>query len=255
MPNASRSGGLSAYCDQAHDSHRLANITFCDTGAAHAVGGSIGVYISAVNDPPEVSVTLPMTKVGLELQEASTLSADLGFWAAIPGGTIVVSDTDVIETMPSDAYDAAGDPPLTVTIEVAYGIVTLGTLENLAFVAGDGVNDRSIRFLASLRDTNNAFVGMQYLCSESNEKPCYAGTADNITVHVDDNGYSGRGGALTGFGSLPLRVLIPSSEDLLGEKALGGPRMASWTDTNKNYEGTAEPEASEVFGDSDYWDD
>lgn len=219
-PNASSSEDISEYYLHAHDPQRLANLTFCDMGAKHTVTGSINVYISSVNDAPRVDVTLPMLGTGLTLRRLSSFRAEMGFWVTVPERTFVVSDSDMNETVSTDTYNIAGDPPMTVTIKAMHGIFTLGTLKNIALVAGDGVEDRMVRFMASLVDVNNALTNLRYLCSDQNENPCYPGT-DELSVHVDDNGYSGRGGALTDIGSLPITILPPSESVDEGDAPCG----------------------------------
>jgi hypothetical protein len=218
-PNASSSEDISEYYSQAHDPQRLANLTFCDMGNAHQVEGSIDIYISSVNHAPEVVVTLPYVGTGLTLRRSDALTTEMGFWVEVPEGTFVISDPDMNETVSTDTYNIAGDAPLTLTIDASHGVFTLGTLKNLAFIEGDGVEDRAMKFMASLADANNALIGLRYLCSEENEAPCFAGTVDDLRIHVDDNGFSGKGGALTASGSLPISVLVPS-EDTVEETAV-----------------------------------
>jgi ELWxxDGT repeat protein len=211
-PNASISEDISEYYSRAHDEQRLANLSFCDFGNMNIVGGAIDIYISSVNHAPVVDVNLPYEGTGLTLRKSDSISTEQGFWKEIPDSSFVLSDPDMNETQSRDTYDIAGEPPLTVTIEADHGVFTLGTLKNLAFVEGDGVEDRVVTFMAAVADANNAFRGLQYLCSEESEKPCFAGTHDGLRVTVDDNGFSGRGGSMTASGFLPISVLVPSED-------------------------------------------
>jgi hypothetical protein len=83
---------------------------------------------------------------------------------------------------------------------------------------GDGMDQPTLRFAAfGLAAANRALEGLGYRCDAAafpapnpgldpaRALPCGVGR-DEITVHVDDNGFSGRGGPLTAVGMLTVWV-------------------------------------------------
>jgi ELWxxDGT repeat protein len=133
----------------------------------------------------------------------------------------------------------AGAAPITVTVRAARGRLTLGTWREDGTVlldsgdhtttatgeggsssggGGDGMDQPTLRFAAfGLAAANRALEGLGYRCDAAafpapnpgldpaRALPCGVGR-DEITVHVDDNGFSGRGGPLTAVGMLTVWV-------------------------------------------------
>jgi hypothetical protein len=160
----------------------------------------------------------------------------------LPPGALAVSDPDHAQASDrlgasgaAAAFGgsaAAGHAPLTVTVRAARGRLTLGTRQEDGTAlldggdshttgaagggggGGDGIDQPTLRFAAfGVVAANRALAGLGYRCDAAafpspnpglggaRAVPCGAGR-DQVTVHVDDNGHSGRGGALTATGSL-----------------------------------------------------
>jgi hypothetical protein len=106
----------------------------------------------------------------------------------------------------------------------------LSSLEGLSFMEGGskGRNESTIQFMSSLKDANFAIDGLTYIC-DSNIHSCKlsssttstslsnggggGGGGDVITVHVDDNGFTGRGGALSAYNTIHVLLFKNEHED------------------------------------------
>ncbi|MFO0948009.1 MAG: hypothetical protein U1D30_19155 [Planctomycetota bacterium] len=74
----------------------------------------------------------------------------------------------------------AGENPLEVTLWVTHGTFSLADLEGLEFLAGDGINDQSMRFFGTLPNINQALANVAYKGNTG-----FAGS-DALHIDVDD---------------------------------------------------------------------
>lgn len=107
--------------------------------------------ISLVNDPGELAVSTPSV-------------AHIVCFKPTPIAGITVSDLH------------AGLAPVTVSLSVTTGNLTLPTRAGLQFVTGDGAGDRSLSFRATVADANAALAGLTYISEVA--------TLANIRIHV-----------------------------------------------------------------------
>ena len=215
-----------------------ANQSLCDYGGRFEVNGSMRVHLSAINEPPVIHTNGP--------NGPSYDVAGGAGWSVLEG--LSFTDPDAMETRYADAYGVPSDPMLTVTLSAARGRMSLRSIDGLAFSAGDGLDDPLMRFQATLADLNHAVEQLRYRCSLVDDG-CVAG-ADTISVHLDDNGYSGAGGALETTAVLEVAVAVAEEEE---DGAAGGGWR--WHDSHLNYEARDEPERAQMGrGDTDYWD-
>merc|ERR1711988_759509 len=113
-----------------------------------------------------------------------------------------------------------------------------------------GTGESMMRFSGSLGDLNHALSQVRYLCMEDGVE------YDEITIVVDDNGYSGRGGSKTARDRVVIRVLPPGDddEDEDDDESIFYPSGSlSWKDVNEGYKATPE-ERTTLSGDG-YFDD
>jgi len=157
-------------------------------GVALSVSSSIAVRIAPANHAP--TIRLPVA------DQVATLGVPL----LVPG--ISVGDVDASAASIADAMGAQHGA-MQLTISAQRGSLSLGSLDGLHFVSGDGVDDRTIAVLGSMADINRAITALQYDCKVS--AGCVAGT-DSITVIIKDNGHSGTGGAKVTTKTLSLKV-------------------------------------------------
>lgn len=168
----------------------------CVLGGPKTTQSEMYIFLSAVNKPPSVNVpeagTYPLTTVD------AAQAAHIG-----SGGAISVEDPDVRET----AYYSAGglriEGPISVAVVCTNGSLSLGARAGLSFIEGDGVSDPVLRFTGAIDDANRALASLNYRCSSLDE--CGEGVHD-ITVSVDDNGFTGSGGALSANATFSVQV-------------------------------------------------
>jgi ELWxxDGT repeat protein len=165
------------------------NSTDCSHyGGAITVTDSLKVYIAALNDAPVV--TVPMLLI----------TAVQGSEVAITG--IVVSDSDVRETVYTAPHGRHIEGPMTVSVVAERGRLLLGSINGLTFTSGCGRLDREFTVTAAIDDVNAALATLMYTCAED----CSSGS-DTVTVTADDNGYTGKGGALQDTATIGILVV------------------------------------------------
>jgi len=152
------------------------------TGGAKASSATFNLAISPVNDAPVNGVPGAQTMFS---------NGTLVFSAA-NGNAISVSDVDV----------AGGN--LRVTLVGINGLITLGSVSGLSFIAGDGAGDATITFEGSLADINNALAGLSF-----SPLAGYFGAA-SLRIMTNDLGQTGTGGAQTDFDVIAINVEQPN---------------------------------------------
>ncbi len=149
-------------------------------GASGGVGvgesvAMLTVNWNAVNDPPVN--TLPPAQT-IRQDQTLTFSGSKA---------LAVSDVD------------AGNQPVQITLSVApHGSLTLGHLDTVTFIAGDGTADPSMTFQGALADVNHA------LDTRFAPDPAHAG-AHTLTLASNDLGHTG-GTAQIDTDNLPITV-------------------------------------------------
>lgn len=170
----------------------------CALGGARTTEGAIQVFLAATNHPPSVNV--PLNGVNTRTVVDAEQAADVG-----AGGALSVEDPDVRET----AYYSAGglriEGPVTVALTASGGRLSLGVRGGLSFSEGEGISDPVLQFSGAIDDANIALATLSYRCSSADG--CSAGT-HNVTVTVDDNGFTGEGGALSAKATFNVHVSV-----------------------------------------------
>lgn len=169
----------------------------CAIGGPQTTQREIQVFLSAINRAPSVKVPQAGSYY-LRTAVDAAQAADIG-----AGGTLSVEDPDVRET----AYYSAGglriEGPVSVAVVCASGQLSLAARGGLSFSEGDGVSDPVLRFSGAIDDANRALATLSYRCPSLHD--CGAGMHD-ITVSVDDNGFTGRGGAMSANMTFSIQV-------------------------------------------------
>jgi ELWxxDGT repeat protein len=187
----------------------LANHSLCDVEAiANEVDSNLTVYISPVNHPP--SIKLGQANVSGRVDEVISL------------GAVTLDDPDVEETRTFDVYGVGHEAALSVQMTSTYGRLSLDSRDLISFVEGNGILDKRVHFLGPLEAVNRALKRVEYqFFAGDYELPDIMrmeGYRDNVTVVVDDNGHSGRGGPLTAMAQIHVDVRSiyapPSDEDV-----------------------------------------
>uniref|UniRef100_A0A7S2STP8 Uncharacterized protein n=1 Tax=Rhizochromulina marina TaxID=1034831 RepID=A0A7S2STP8_9STRA len=224
------------------------NASSCDDGVRHEVEGDLRIYITAVNDPPTIQVP----------HEVWTVKANS--WTELAQGALVVSDSDMEEAMQQDDHGNFAAPPMTVSLATERGgRLRLHTFEGLAFVEGDGNEDMALTMVGSITSINQALDGLEYRCKPgARAAKCAEESSDRITIQANDNGYSGRGGALSASAFFDVDVVASDdssgmSESIESEVYPAG--TLSWHDVHDGYQALPEERKQTRFGDGDFWDD
>jgi hypothetical protein len=156
---------------------------------------------------------------------------DLG-WSG-PGGpmtddgqvaitVVAVNDAPVLANVPASATAISEVPLLLLPLATAsdpdivgngarcrltalHGVLTVANRPALMFSMGDGFNDATMEFYATLSATNLALAQVTYTSSIG-----YIGS-ETISIILRDNGYSGSGGEKTATASIPVTVTSPTA--------------------------------------------
>ncbi len=113
-----------------------------------------------------VSIAVMQPWVSAPGAQAATLGAPLTF-SSVGSNGIGVGDSGSLTYM-----------PLTVSLSVAHGRLTLGGTAGLTFTTGDGSNDATMVFSGALVDVNNALNGLTYTTTTDSD--------DLLTIAADD---------------------------------------------------------------------
>ncbi|MBW4583446.1 MAG: tandem-95 repeat protein, partial [Tildeniella nuda ZEHNDER 1965/U140] len=115
-----------------------------------------------------------------------------------PGSQVVFRNTDLVISGLSIGDPDAGANAVAVTLAANSGNLTLNTTTNLA-VSGNGM--QTVAFTGSIVDINAALANLTY-------RPVNAGFtgSDQITIAVNDQGFTGTGGAQTTNATISVNV-------------------------------------------------
>jgi hypothetical protein len=162
-------------------------------GAGAGIGsGDITVSITAHNDAPANSVPGAQS-----VATNSTL-----FFDTAHGNLITIADVD------------AGNGSVTVTLAVASGTLTLGSIPaGLSFTIGDGTADASMTFSGNLTDINAALNHLTY--------NSLGVGGDTLQITTNDNGNTGTGGNPDVLSSVAITIANPITLDLDGNNSSG----------------------------------
>jgi hypothetical protein len=122
---------------------------------------------------------------------------------------ISVSDIDV------------GSSNLRVTLQVAKGILTLGSTSGITFPSGAN-NSASMTIQGSLANINNALLNLKYTGNAG-------ATTDLLTVTSNDQGFSGSGGAKTDQDTVEITIPLQNAPPVNTV-----PGAQTWTSANRS---------------------
>ncbi|XGV98850.1 MAG: Ig-like domain-containing protein [Leptolyngbya sp. BL-A-14] len=149
------------------------SFTVADGAGGTIAGNTFNITVNPVNDPPALTVPAGQTVD----QNANSLIAGIS-----------IADPDV------------GTGSETITISAANGLVSLGLTAGLTFAQGNGSPATSLTVSGTLSALNNALTSLIYRSNTS-----FQGL-DTISVVVNDNGNTGKGGALTDSKTIAVTV-------------------------------------------------
>ncbi|KAJ1407256.1 hypothetical protein B484DRAFT_205116 [Ochromonadaceae sp. CCMP2298] len=185
----------------------------CDATQSRTVTRHIPLFVVAVNQAPEIAFAADVDAAG----EAVVGVVQAWLDAEVEVAAIVVTDTDHAEAPPIlSSFGVPQQAPVTVSLSAAGGRLSLPRRpQGLALQEGQGKQDRRLVLRGPLDVVNVALAGLTYSCRRRDG--CFAGYQDSLTVSVSDEGFSGRGGALTA--SRVISVVVSALEGWVGEEA------------------------------------
>lgn len=168
----------------------------CALGGPQTAKATISVLLAAVNNPP--SINIPPQGASMRTEVDAKRAVNIG-----AEGALSVEDPDIRETVYYSAGGQRIDGPISVTVAVGNGRLSLGERGGLSFSEGGGFSDPILRFSCGIDDANRALATLNYICSSSSG--CGPGT-HNVTVIVDDNGFTGEGGPMEAHATFGVQV-------------------------------------------------
>ena len=187
-------------------SARNENLTahLCDAVGPTSITKYIPLFVSAVNQAPEV------------LLSDESFSSVLDVEIVVPTVTVVDVDHDEVSLLSS--FGEPIEAPVSVTVSALGGRISFPLIESgLAVYQGIGRLDRIVTIRGALNLANNALAKMRYVCRTSDG--CFAGYSDVLTILANDEGYTGKGGALTYTIEVPIQITDSSGAFLVVDDA------------------------------------
>jgi VCBS repeat-containing protein len=168
------------------------------SGGALSDTDSVTINVGAVNAAPVNTVPAAQNTNEDAVLTFSTLS----------GNALLINDIDAFAN------------PVQVTLSSSNGTLTLNSLANLSFSAGDGSADTVMTFTGTIFNINAALNGLTFAPAAN-----FNGAA-SLTIVTNDQGNTGAGGPLTDTGTVAINInpvndapiaspitLIPIAED------------------------------------------
>ena len=155
--------------------------SFCDKNQSTIAIANINIFVVAVNQAPYITTT------------RSSFTSQVNLDTPVPEFT--VEDEDHLELMLVSSFGEDRQPSITVTMTTKTGRVSLLYTDGIVFIHGRGKDDVATTFRGPLDKVNKAVKSATYICRLKDG--CMGGYEDEITIVVDDEGFRGKGGALT----------------------------------------------------------
>jgi ELWxxDGT repeat protein len=170
----------------------VANVTDgCERGENATGVATVRVFVRRHNQAPTVSIMKGPVGASSEGWHRFESFASVGD-----------PDADDADLGVDAATGLRIEPRLVVTLTVQKGVVSLGATDaRLSFIEGTGVEDRRVVVDASVAALNDALGVVTYACEN-----CELGS-DEITVEVDDGGFSGLGGPMTAAATVEVTIV------------------------------------------------
>merc|ERR1711871_952767 len=163
--------------------------SICDRNRTRTTVAYLPVYVVAVNQAP-------------------TISTDSEFYSQVQLDTPVpeITITDVNHEQMTRLTSMGEDlqPSVTLTITAGHGKITLLVKDNVVFLQGVGRRDQAVIIGAPIDVMNNVLKTLSYSCKF--QDGCVSDMIDTIYITVDDEGYRGKGGALTASATITVHV-------------------------------------------------
>ena len=167
-----------------------ASLCNTDTLISHTVSKSVNIYITAVNQPPEVVLT------------SSTFPSVIGTSVSVP----LVSVVDIDHLNGPVTYDSFGNvqlPPVSVIISATFGRVSFSRVDGISVRQGTAKLDKLTSLRGPIDSMNTMISSLTYICRVSDG--CTLGQTDSINIIVSDEGFVGLGGTLSANATITVK--------------------------------------------------
>ena len=170
---------------------------------SYDVKGSFEIFIIPMNAPPiikwdnmiVIGNTPPL--ISVILNERINLES------------LQIMDMDVKETLSVDSHERLYYGFVTLTLSVTKGKLFFQQFSGVTLTQGDGVNDKEIQIMGDIENINKSLKYLEFQCSskeidsqlkitgvvdDEDNEDCQIGDSVQLSVHVNDNGFTGEGG-------------------------------------------------------------
>jgi ELWxxDGT repeat protein len=186
--------GSSTFADSNHTLLNYPNVStaLCDsTNSSHVVTRSIPIFVTAVNQPPAIMLA------------SANFSVTVDTFIRVP--PIAIVDPDFQKQVLVSSYGLNVTAPLSLVMFCNIGRLTFPEAHGLVFLQGTGHLDGRVSIRGAFTAVNTALQQVLYQCRA--QDGCFPGFSDAVTVVVDDEGYSGRGGPLTATQQISVGII------------------------------------------------
>ena len=166
---------------------------------ANTVSRTLPLLVVAVNAPPKITLT------------ATEFTALRGYNIFTPLPSMTISDSGHEQMVILDSFGYPTSAPVTLTVQAKLGRLSWKNKDDVVFLNGVGLYDRTVIVRGGLLNVNKILggflgvggtddgtgtrvSGLVYSCLIADG--CTYGGEDVITVSVNDEGFYGRGGPL-----------------------------------------------------------
>ena len=175
---------ISAYSFYAPDNESIAMQQLCDLSLSQTTTASIAIFVVEINQPPTISGGPESSSFAAALDSSQIISPSL-----------VVEDADHLSGLITPPPTVDDEPPISVRFSVQLGRLSLTVQAGLNILQGIGYQDRVLSISGPIQRVNDAVAAMTYLCRSVDG--CAAGLTDVLSMTVNDEGFSGKGGPLS----------------------------------------------------------
>ena len=144
----------------------------------------------AKNQPPNIVLS------------ANTFKSQRNLDTPLP--SFIVEDVDHTELLLLSSVGEELQPPITVSMTTKSGLISLLYRDDIVFIQGQGSDDRFLTFRGPIDKVNKALASASYKCRIKDG--CMSGYIDTISIVANDEGFRGKGGALTHTAVITVQV-------------------------------------------------
>jgi hypothetical protein len=183
----------------------ISNLELCDDAQSRSTVTEVQYFIEKFNKPPTILID------GVKQAGTINVVVPINTLERLPSISIVdddISMSDREQLLLNTSFGEVSSPPVSLVLRLAGragGRLSLERREGLVFLEGNGHLDRVLSVRGTILDINKALSHLRYVCTAVLEL-CRPATMDTLTILVDDDGYSGKGGPLQDTAKISILV-------------------------------------------------